>query len=690
MGFENVRQLHGEVSEFLRYVDREVFDGLTQGSRVTIKAALWQSAEELERLKKALAAKAGEKGAVLNEDSYVISVYKEGLFWTRDVCLPELARLKTVRSVEIAYDPYSMAGDGKIIAENPPRALQDLYPVDAIIARRLSIPRSAVTFRADEDMTCTYTVTAYGRDRERIYSRSHSASYTSVPYLTEYPDAGACQIARSYVRSDVDGEGLKEFYFASDAQRVGDHLQNDLFPVIRRLLDGKSAVEEPLFRELRIDIEMGGVEEDGENALEMISAGETLEEGLRPLCAAYFQRYAQERSGSAKFLVTGGILCAVHYRDADPSVSVRLTFPSEIVRFTESGYGSGGSAAEPEGIPWNEDGLFGYEEYRRLMEALAGHPCFSVRKAGRSFEGRDIYSVEIVSGDGGSSFGKSDSRPCIFINGRHHANEVSASNGIAMLLRKFAEDELFREYAKKLRIIIVPMENVDSVAMHYELSKEHPSWQFHSCYENRLGTDLMQNYYRSEAPRLCPEAQVFTDILDGYRPVMIVDCHGVPHHEAGRQFDPVGRPHPLWLPRADMCCFYFHIDDERYKDNLRLTKEFQARLSACYRGDAAHEMRSREQDEIFMKYTPGADPLGGEAGDGLLHYYIPSPYRKDHPYPTVCRPDTVKLMLTAEAADETACGEDLRRAAELHLRNLICAIEFAASEWPCYQEVEQR
>lgn len=53
-------------------------------------------------------------------------------------------------------------------------------------------------------------------------------------------------------------------------------------------------------------------------------------------------------------------------------------------------------------------------------------------------------------------------------------------------------------YLDKLNLVIVPMENVDGAAIHYELQKEHPNWKFHVARFNSLGKEFYYEHFQQD------------------------------------------------------------------------------------------------------------------------------------------------------------------------------------------------
>ncbi|MCI7742780.1 MAG: hypothetical protein MSO56_10885 [Clostridiales bacterium] len=320
------------------------------------------------------------------------------------------------------------------------------------------------------------------------------------------------------------------------------------------------------------------------------------------------------------------------------------------------------------------DCLVGYDSYVRTMEKLRRVPELKVYEIGRSYQGRAIYAAEPALAHKGyiSRVKRLQHRPTVLINGRHHSNEVSATNAIFAYLRDLCKESV----AEEVNIILIPMENVDGAALHDELQKEHPSWQHQVCYTNSLGADLMPHYYILNT--IHTEAKVFADVTRRMLPDAFIDLHGVPHHDISYHFGMLEGYRGLWLPQAMLCAFYFHVDDPRFASNKVLSQAWKAWVSSAYEGQERFSETTRAWRERFAKYSwNGKDEFYASQWDGnMLNYWVPSPYNPDHPYPTVRWPWLYSVMFTAEAADETAHGAWLKDCAEAHLTHVRAGVRF--------------
>ena len=95
-------------------------------------------------------------------------------------------------------------------------------------------------------------------------------------------------------------------------------------------------------------------------------------------------------------------------------------------------------------------------------------------KTATSYAGRDIYAIELLPKCKGyiSRTKRINLLPSEIINSRHHANEVSSTNSAFILLKEILTNEKYKDLSEKLNLVIVPMENVDGTAIHYELQQK--------------------------------------------------------------------------------------------------------------------------------------------------------------------------------------------------------------------------
>lgn len=186
-----------------------------------------------------------------------------------------------------------------------------------------------------------------------------------------------------------------------------------------------------------------------------------------------------------------------------------------------------------------------------------------VRPMGFSLCGRRCYAVEAVADrpahlDGRVKHGCR--KPTLLINARHHANEVSSTSAVLRLLEMCGVgagggargDTSGGDALRGVNLVVIPMENVDGVAVHEKLQREHPTWSLHAARFSALGSDFYVEYFNPKT--VFAEARVLPQLWWEWQPWVLIDAHGVPSHEwvqefAGHNSGPYF-PVSYWLPGA--------------------------------------------------------------------------------------------------------------------------------------------
>lgn len=322
-------------------------------------------------------------------------------------------------------------------------------------------------------------------------------------------------------------------------------------------------------------------------------------------------------------------------------------------------------------IDLHENELIGYEAYREIIEELKEVEGIEVFRTARSYLGRELYAIWLKPRyEGYLSMTKRLTRcPSEIINARHHANEVSSTNASFILLKKLLTEECYRELPEKLNLILVPMENVDGAAIHYELQKEHPYWKFHVARFNAIGKEFYHHHFRQDT--IHSEAMGLTRLYEKYVPDMIVDNHGVPSHEWEQQFSGYTSPSykGFWLPRSLLYGYFWYVTDKEYEGNYPVNKKMEDVIADRIAEDEEMTRWNHEWSAQFEKYAHAWMPKLFPANyyKDMINYWIPFPYDAGHRYPSIRFPWITTVAYTSEVADETAQGEYLNLCARAHV-----------------------
>jgi len=184
--------------------------------------------------------------------------YKQGSHWLLEEVLPRLRARADVARLTIRCRRFT-APSGAGWLELPTRWVQELFPVDELLARELDIDTTAIEYDLSDDLTATYEIVAWSADGDPLLRDQYTATFAERPYLSGYPHWGLVHpdTGRMYVR--VDGEAVLDERLPTDRERFWDYYQGVILPRvgerIRTLtLDRPAAEAWPFFERFEIDL----------------------------------------------------------------------------------------------------------------------------------------------------------------------------------------------------------------------------------------------------------------------------------------------------------------------------------------------------------------------------------------------------------------------------------------------------
>lgn len=330
-------------------------------------------------------------------------------------------------------------------------------------------------------------------------------------------------------------------------------------------------------------------------------------------------------------------------------------------------------------IDLHENEVIGYDTYLEIIDQLKEVEGIEVLRSAVSYKGRAQYAIWLKKEHEGylSMTKYLTARPCELINARHHANEVSSTNAAFILLKKLLTEEKYSALTDKLNLIIVPMENVDGAAIHYELQKEHPYWKFHVARFNSLGKEFFYESFRQDT--IHTEALGHTRLFTKYLPDIIVDNHGVPSHEWEQQFSGYTSPSykGFWLPRSLLYGYFWYVTDPEFHWNYLVNKEMEDVIADKIAEDQEMTELNMEWSAQFEKYAHKWLPklFPADYYKNMINYWIPYKAGPANRYPADRFPWITTVSYTSEVADETAQGEYLNLCARAHVAHDEAIIE---------------
>jgi hypothetical protein len=327
--FEKAFELEWEVDEVREILATEAYPRLEAAGGGRLEVRVSEPPEVRRALTGEIREELAARGLADSVEVRVLSAYKQGFGWMEEVILPRLQELGPEALGRVAIRYHHLRDSEEIpwqVVGSDTRWLQELFPIDAVLARELEIADSLVVFHAAAEADPMYRVRVEDAAGELVLEDSFSPWYVVEPYFHLYPDYERVRIATGGVRVETE-EGVEvDRRVATDLERFWTQWQTRVLPRLRDYLmdlhrGAISPDHAPFFDELRIEVRLSepnhriGVDE------EVISSLESLHNDL------YFHTLA--------FLEHLGR----HY-GVGP-----LTFPGRVLPYIDpQGDGEGGSA----------------------------------------------------------------------------------------------------------------------------------------------------------------------------------------------------------------------------------------------------------------------------------------------------------------------------------------------------------
>lgn len=317
-----------EVERCRAVLREKLYPMLSPGDRVRVQLVLSEGREVRSALSDEVNAELSRHGAQV-ERVEVLCACKQGYCWVDEVVLPALEPCRErVAEVEIAFRPF-LPPEGAAWMDQPVRFLQELYPVDDLIAARLGICRDAVRFvEADSAQEVTYTLRARSADGQTLFCGSYQAAVSERRYLDAFPETALVHPSTGAVRAWVNGAPALNEPIKTDLESIWDAYQTHVLPFCRRQIERStpSAEQQPFFAQLRLDVTLSAPEELLPFREDMLSPGDALHEDMYFAGLDFFRLLGQELCGRG-FDAPGLILPMIRLKTGAPSLSFTLFAP---------------------------------------------------------------------------------------------------------------------------------------------------------------------------------------------------------------------------------------------------------------------------------------------------------------------------------------------------------------------------
>ena len=351
--FQQDLDLPWEVDTFREAFAREILPRVGPGGQGRIEVRVSEPPE----IRRALEAQilsdlVAQGGAASAFDVTVLSAYKQGFSWLNDSVLPRL-RGQAIGEIEIVYHTLKESEEVRWQrVASPTRWLQELYPIDAVLARDLGIPESAITFVPTVDDDPIYKVTVRSSDGGVLLEDSFTPKYVVRPFFDLFPEYEQVRVTTGWVSAEIDGQTVIDRRIKTDPETFWDILQTDTY---RRIVDyvmdiqqGRpSSANAPYYDEFRIDLRMSepnyriGIDE------EVVSSLEALHEDLYFETLTLFNLIGG-RYGAGPMEFGGRILPYIDPNGAGQPGHISISFTGKQRAIPELEMTARRSGAEPE------------------------------------------------------------------------------------------------------------------------------------------------------------------------------------------------------------------------------------------------------------------------------------------------------------------------------------------------------
>ncbi|HUX66161.1 MAG TPA: M14 family zinc carboxypeptidase [Terriglobales bacterium] len=227
---------------------------LERGQPATLIARVSEGPQERQRLAAQLRDILTQAGADPGQTRVeVLDAYKQGYSWLEDEIEPELAGRPVARlEIEAAKD---VDATGLRDMYSPARWMQELYPVDEVLAKQLKIPLADIHLREintapavetaeqialadppNDPPSPTYEVRAYDAGGRLLLARHFTVAAVMQPYsgvIRSYEDV---QVETGWVRLAQGGRVVLDQRIPTDIERFWDHYQTVTLPRVYRFI----------------------------------------------------------------------------------------------------------------------------------------------------------------------------------------------------------------------------------------------------------------------------------------------------------------------------------------------------------------------------------------------------------------------------------------------------------------------
>jgi hypothetical protein len=278
--FEKEKEFSWEGDEALRLVQEKIRSVRPSDAGLKISLGLSESPEVRENIKRRIENLLRQNN-ITNFEVEVLSAYKQGFFWLLEKVLPGL-RGKNINRLNIKFaEVRENRSELKRFYTDPYRWLQELYPVDEFISKRVNIPLDRIEFEIKSDEEPVYEALAFDENNDLAFKASFSPRTRKASYLRVLPEWGEVVLTTGWLKMTQRDKVLVDTAIKSDLERFWDYYQDEILPsvyswVMKKTANEPSFKKQPYFKRLLIEMHFSepdyklGVDEEIISSLESV------------------------------------------------------------------------------------------------------------------------------------------------------------------------------------------------------------------------------------------------------------------------------------------------------------------------------------------------------------------------------------------------------------------------------------
>lgn len=211
----------------------------------------------------------------------VLSAYKQGFFWLLEDILPALKGKNIGRlSIRFAEERDNFDKLKRFYSE-PYRWLQELYPVDEILAKEANLPLDRIEFEMKKEKEPIYQVQAFDEKNRLLFEQGFSPRTRETTFLEVLPEWGTVKLTTGWLKIEKGNELVLDTSLKTDLEQFWSYYQKEILPSVYTYVMKKTGKDptfskQPYFKRLLVEMWFSepdyklGIDEEIVSSLEAI------------------------------------------------------------------------------------------------------------------------------------------------------------------------------------------------------------------------------------------------------------------------------------------------------------------------------------------------------------------------------------------------------------------------------------